>query len=404
MKELLKKKGVRIGLLVIILLVAMGIIGTNVQSAQRREEYNGHIEAAEKYLSDLDYEQAIAEYKLALEIDPKSEEVLGGLEQTYLAYAKSYADTGDYERAIDILEEGYAVTERESLKEQIEEYKQIEESGGQQTTGTETETDAEGETEAEEESEAAQSEEIKQLVESDEFQSNLGELWSIFGGSQFIADEKVRELCWPMIEALERYRALYPENGGYYEALPILYYLVGEYDLSLQLVNEWRALFPDNPNFFSSTYENGNGNGNGENIRDEYGRLTQSTHFYPDGGKQVEEYEYGQNGKMIRSIGMNDTGRRGTAIVIGRWTSEYEYDSEGRLSKITNLSESEGSPRSMTTVTTFEYSEGGYIEYTDSEGINDMGDHDADRITRKYVIDEYGRNEMVGEPEWQENE
>ena len=402
MKELLKKKGVRIGLLVIILLVAMGIIGTNVQSAQRREEYNGHIEAAEKYLSDLDYEQAIAEYKLALEIDPKSEEVLDGLEQTYLAYARSYADAGDYERAIDILEEGYAVTERESLKEQIEEYKQIEESGGQQTTGTETETDAEGETEAEEESEAAQSEEIKQLVESREFRSNLGQLQTTFGGLRFITDEQVRELCWPMIEALERYRALYPENGGYYEALPILYYLVGEYDLSLQLVNEWRALFPDNRNFFSFTYENDYGNG--EYIKDEYGRVTQSTHFYPDGGKQVEEYEYGQNGKRIRSIGMNDTGRIGTATVIMRWTMEYEYDSEGRLSKITDLSESEGSPRSMTTVTTFEYSEGGYTEYTDSEGINDMGDHDAYRITRKYVIDEYGRNEMVGEPEWQENE
>lgn len=122
MKELLKKKGVRIGLLIIILLVAMGIIGSNVQSAQRRDEYNGHIEAAEKYLSDLDYEQAIAEYRLALEIEPKSEEVLSGLEQTYLAYAKSYADTGDYERAMDILKEGYAVIQRESLKEQIEEY------------------------------------------------------------------------------------------------------------------------------------------------------------------------------------------------------------------------------------------------------------------------------------------
>ncbi|MDE5598663.1 MAG: hypothetical protein K2J04_12655, partial [Lachnospiraceae bacterium] len=75
MKELLKKKITKIGIAVIISAVAVGIIGINVRSAQRQREYDEHIAAAEKYLSELDYEQAIAEYDMAFEIDPKEEVV-----------------------------------------------------------------------------------------------------------------------------------------------------------------------------------------------------------------------------------------------------------------------------------------------------------------------------------------
>ena len=121
MKELLRKKSVKISLLLIILLVVMGIVGINVQSAQKNKEYEAHIAAAEKYLTELDYEQAIVEYTLALEIEPNAEEVLNGLEQTYLAYAQSVAEGGDYDKAISILEQGYAQIGRDSLYQKIEE-------------------------------------------------------------------------------------------------------------------------------------------------------------------------------------------------------------------------------------------------------------------------------------------
>lgn len=120
MKELLKRKSVKIALFAITLIVVAGIAGINVQSAQKDKEYNRHMDAAERYLSELDYEQAIAEYILALEIESK-EEVLDALEKTYLAYAQAVVDKGDLERAIAILQEGYAVTGRESLKEKISE-------------------------------------------------------------------------------------------------------------------------------------------------------------------------------------------------------------------------------------------------------------------------------------------
>lgn len=120
MKELLRKKSVKISILLIVLIVVMGIVGINAWSAQKSREYDGHIAAAEKYLSELDYEQAIAEYTMAFEIDPR-EEVVDALEQTYLAYAQTYIDSGDYERAIGILEEGYEKIGRESLQNKIAE-------------------------------------------------------------------------------------------------------------------------------------------------------------------------------------------------------------------------------------------------------------------------------------------
>ena len=126
MKELLKKN-TKIGIAVIILAVAVGIISINVRSAQRQREYDGHVEAAERYLTELDYEQAIAEYTLALEIEPNSEEVLNALEQTYLDYAQSLVDAGDYEKAVSVLEEGYEQIGRESFPNRIEEFQVMQE-------------------------------------------------------------------------------------------------------------------------------------------------------------------------------------------------------------------------------------------------------------------------------------
>ena len=125
-KELLKKKRVKISILIIILLVLMGVVGINVRNAQRQREYDAHIAAAEKYLTELDYEQAIAEYTMAFEINPK-EEVVDALEQTYLVYAQTYMDAGDYEKAVSVLEECYEKTRRESVQNKIEEVRVVQE-------------------------------------------------------------------------------------------------------------------------------------------------------------------------------------------------------------------------------------------------------------------------------------
>lgn len=125
MKDILNRKTTKIGIAAIILAIAIGVAGMNVRSAQRQQEYDGHMEAAQRYLAELDYEQAIVEYTLALEIEPKAEEAMDALEQTYLDYAQSLADAGDYGKAASVLEEGYAKTGRESLREKLEELKSL---------------------------------------------------------------------------------------------------------------------------------------------------------------------------------------------------------------------------------------------------------------------------------------
>lgn len=67
-----------------------------------------------RYLEEMDYEQAIAYYEEALEIDPKSE-------SAYLGLAETYVEMGDYESAIGILEEGIDETDSERLEEYLEE-------------------------------------------------------------------------------------------------------------------------------------------------------------------------------------------------------------------------------------------------------------------------------------------
>lgn len=363
MKELLKKKSVKIVLLLITLLVVMGIVGMNARSAQSKKEYIAHIDAAEKYLTELDYEQAIAEYTLALEIEPNAEEVLDALEQTYLDYAKSYADTGDYEKAIGILEEGYTMTERESLEEQIEEY----------TTWQEIKE--------QEEAEAAQREEVKQLVESPEFIEKTEKLHLLFYSNipQYITDEQIRELCWPVIEALEQYRVLYPENVDKYKYLSDLYYLVGEYELCLQIRTKLYEQFPDEEYFSTEWFTETT-----RVVRDEYGKVI----WLDPNGTMISEFKW-QNGKLIRVVHTTEDSIE---------TQVYEYGSDGRISKLAGTYEYDNGEytNSHAYVCTYDYSEGGFILYTDwtfqSHDIYNTG-----RTAEEYVVDEYGGSEQVGE-------
>ncbi len=81
------------------------------------------LDLAERYLSELDYESAIAAYEAAIEIDPKCEEA-------YLGLADAYIGLEDYEAAIEALESGIEETGSEMLTEYLAEvnaeYSQIE--------------------------------------------------------------------------------------------------------------------------------------------------------------------------------------------------------------------------------------------------------------------------------------
>ena len=380
MKELLRKKSVKISLLLIILLVVMGIVGINVQSAQKNKEYEAHIAAAEKYLSDLDYEQAIAEYTMAFEIEPK-EEVVDALEQTYLAYAQTCIDVRDYEKAVGILEEGYEKIGRESLQEMIEELQKIME-------------------------EIAQNEEIKQLVESDEFQEKITEMCERIGNAMFqhITDEQLEELCWPLIEALEKYRELYGdlENLRFFRRLPQLYLLVGEFELCAEIRKELYELDPEHLSYLSSEFSYSSGNYMDHYENDEYGRIV-TRRIEEKGRLQEENFEYGENGKVEKFITRTeeDDGRTDSEIQV------YEYDSEGRVSVCTSLlnatnTDGAGGVLNMETTVTYTYGSKGFTEHRVQEstfnGLNGTFRTNSRSTTDYEIIDDYGHYEQIGEP------
>lgn len=63
----------------------------------------------DRYLSELEYEQAIVAYEAAIEIDPKAE-------KAYIGLADAYIGLGDYESALEALESGIEETNSRKLK------------------------------------------------------------------------------------------------------------------------------------------------------------------------------------------------------------------------------------------------------------------------------------------------
>lgn len=95
------------------------------------------MDLGQKYLDELDYENAIVAYVMALEIDPRCEEA-------YLALAEVYIAMGSSDQAMQILEEGYAQTGSEEIARKLEELNsslEMEEPDGAEVQDVETEED-----------------------------------------------------------------------------------------------------------------------------------------------------------------------------------------------------------------------------------------------------------------------
>lgn len=67
-----------------------------------------------RYLEDLNYEEAIAAFEAAIEIEPR-------MEQAYIGLADAYIGLGDYDAAIKALEEGIEETDSDKLRDYLEE-------------------------------------------------------------------------------------------------------------------------------------------------------------------------------------------------------------------------------------------------------------------------------------------
>lgn len=121
-----KKKGIYILSGLIILIAAVIAIFLGMQG-KKEKEYKGYLSAAEKYIKELDYEQAEASYLQAIKIAPKEKE-------PYVKLAKLYMEQGEEEKAEEIIKEAEKAgakgdkkvhEEEENLEQDLEERKDV---------------------------------------------------------------------------------------------------------------------------------------------------------------------------------------------------------------------------------------------------------------------------------------
>lgn len=98
-----------------IVFVLAAIVGTDIVSSVSKErKVQAQLVLGQKYLNELNYEQAIIAYEEAIKIEPNCVEA-------YLGLAEVYVILSDYEQAIGVLQNGYDITKDERLKKRLEE-------------------------------------------------------------------------------------------------------------------------------------------------------------------------------------------------------------------------------------------------------------------------------------------
>ena len=116
-------------LIFVVLAIALSILIAviAVHSSQNPErKAREHMELAERYFSELEYEKAIAEYKAVIEIDPMSVTAYFGAAEAYCALAQDKVSEGDIDGALELLleaekllENGINNTKDESLQTKL---------------------------------------------------------------------------------------------------------------------------------------------------------------------------------------------------------------------------------------------------------------------------------------------
>ena len=104
------------------------VITAVVVTTAPKRALNKQLDLGEKYLSDLDYENAILAYEEALKIDPKCEEAYLKLSSIYISLAEEKQAAKDYEgasdlfnKAADVVQEGVNQTGSQQIKDELEE-------------------------------------------------------------------------------------------------------------------------------------------------------------------------------------------------------------------------------------------------------------------------------------------
>jgi len=120
-----KYKKTIFGMMIFLCLVFLTtiIVYNNMSSTRLKRQ----LDLGNKYLADLDYEQAVAAFTKAVEIMPDSPEAKELLITTYLAWADDLLAKGEIDRALSVLEEGYAMISDDRFKNKLDELKKTKE-------------------------------------------------------------------------------------------------------------------------------------------------------------------------------------------------------------------------------------------------------------------------------------
>lgn len=295
-KEFNTKKYGIFGVILVILLAV--IIGFSIYNTPANS-FSRQFDLGQRYLEELNYEQAVVAFNKAIEIDPRSADA-------YLGLADAYIGLGDEEAAYEALEVGYEATGDERIKTRINEMK---------ADMTESEPEI-----------------LSPIEENDAVADRIDEICDIIyhqgGPNQHTSDGSSHLLTYEQIEAAYRPLAeeleIYLEQEDWKEmdwslwmCLADVYLHLGEMEKCMETrqkgyeITGWQRLMPD-------TSEDQNGN-----VFDEYGRITKNNL-----GDTYDTYIYGEADRVVMwEYPLDDN-------AFGQ--TQYEYDELGRIAGTSN--------------------------------------------------------------------
>ena len=100
-------------ILIVVFLIGGFVFYKNSDAVRVRKQ----LDLGEKYLAELDYDQAIVAYETVIEIEPMNVEA-------YLGLADAYIGKDDYESALVALQKGYDLTGNEEIGNKLDEIKE----------------------------------------------------------------------------------------------------------------------------------------------------------------------------------------------------------------------------------------------------------------------------------------
>ncbi|MCL2089529.1 MAG: DUF5050 domain-containing protein, partial [Oscillospiraceae bacterium] len=123
----------RVGKISILLIVVLLLFAACSKPASQPLTAQDFLDLGEKYLLDLDYEQALVQFLKAIEIDPMNP-------RGYTGAAEAYVGLGDISNAISVLEQGLRATNDRDIESRIQELHDIQEDSQNSSSQEQTES------------------------------------------------------------------------------------------------------------------------------------------------------------------------------------------------------------------------------------------------------------------------